>query len=455
MPKLRHGVPAGWQWRDGRPRWIPSPTLRKAGWKGQDLKDGRGLWLARGASIEAAQALADAAAAWRTAGDMVPAALAAAAPAGATTAARALTTIDPFSIGALIDAYTSSDELTFKKNGAPRPKATVDDYRRKLKRLIDAMAGHAALPGRDATKAEHTAYAANVARVRAMSIFVLEPAEGPDGMIDPLRTAYWRLREHAGLHMAFGVLACASAWLAWCRRIKSRKIVNWAEEVDRETPPGRIKIVTFQEIAALVAAGDAMGLPEISDAIILSLDLSWSQADVLALDWSRVVQDGKGRWRADTGQDGRQKTGRVGGTPFLSLGLRRLQKIRDRQEGMKVRPLKVIHLQRERQHAARGEAADSDYFRSQFAKVRAQAVLSTPSCSAVTFADLRDTAFTLGRQAGFTDDMTASRTLQSRANIKTLADRNYGEVGPTIADAAADLLDPYMEAELKKAGVKL
>jgi hypothetical protein len=449
VPKLRHGVPAGWQWRDGRPRWIPSPTLRKAGWKGQDLKDGRGLWLARGASIEAAQAIADAAQAWRG-GDVVPSALAAAAPAGATTAPRAVAA-DPFSLGALIDAYTSSDELKFKKNGEPRPKATIDDYRRKLKRLVDALSGHAKLP-EDTTD---PVYVADVARVRQMSVFVLEPVEGPSGMIDPLRLAYWALRDQAGLHMAFGVLACASAWLAWCRRIKSRKIVNWAEEVDRETPPGRIKIVTFQEIAALVAAGDALGLPEISDAVILSLDLSWSQADVLNLDWSRVVCDAKGRWRADTGTDGRQKTGRVGGTPFLQLGLRRLQKIRDRQADMTVRPLKVIHLQRTRQHSTRTREADSDYFRKQFAVVRAQAALAVPSCSAVTFADLRDTAFTLGRQAGFTDDMTASRTLQSRANIKTLADRNYGEVGPTIADAAADLLDPYMEAELLKAGVKL
>jgi hypothetical protein len=41
---MTHGVPH-FLWRDGRPRWEPSPTLRKLGWKGRDLKDGKGSYL--------------------------------------------------------------------------------------------------------------------------------------------------------------------------------------------------------------------------------------------------------------------------------------------------------------------------------------------------------------------------------------------------------------------------
>jgi hypothetical protein len=41
---MSHGVPH-FVWRDGRPRWEPSPTLRKLGWKGRDLKDGKGTFL--------------------------------------------------------------------------------------------------------------------------------------------------------------------------------------------------------------------------------------------------------------------------------------------------------------------------------------------------------------------------------------------------------------------------
>lgn len=42
-------------WRDGRPRWEPGPALRRRGWKGRDLKDGRGNWLDLGAAMDAAR----------------------------------------------------------------------------------------------------------------------------------------------------------------------------------------------------------------------------------------------------------------------------------------------------------------------------------------------------------------------------------------------------------------
>ena len=41
---MSHGV-KHFLWRDGRPRWHPSPTLRFEGFKGKDLKDGDGDYL--------------------------------------------------------------------------------------------------------------------------------------------------------------------------------------------------------------------------------------------------------------------------------------------------------------------------------------------------------------------------------------------------------------------------
>lgn len=442
MPKLRHGVPAGWQWRDARPRWIPSPTLRKQGWKGGDLKDGRGQWMARGASIEAAEAIANAVKAWR-AGQPVPAGMARFAPDGALAGGAPVSkAVDPFSIGALIDAYVTSDELLKKKDGTPRPKSTVDDYRRKLKRLVDAMAGYAALPD-----TPNDAYRTAVARVRAMSVFVLEPTEGPDGMIDPLRTAYWRLRDASGLHMAFGVLACASAWLSWCRLVKSRRIVNWAAELDRETPPGRIRAGTLDEVKALVAIGDANGYEDVVDAFVLSLDLSWSQIDVLQLTEDQITD-----YRCFTA---RQKTGRVGGTPLTFIGRDRLDKIRARRQGDdKVTPLRglpVIQLKRERATTRTSADADGNLLRKRFAELRDLVAVKVPSITDLTFADARDTAVTWARSAGLSDDQLASRTLQSRKNIANLHDKHYGEIGPDVADAGLALL----EASFKKRGIVL
>ena len=48
-------------WRNGRPRWNPSPSLRSRGFKGADLKDEQGNWLALGPALAAAAAMNEAA----------------------------------------------------------------------------------------------------------------------------------------------------------------------------------------------------------------------------------------------------------------------------------------------------------------------------------------------------------------------------------------------------------
>lgn len=49
---LRNGL----KWRNGRPRWEPSPANRACGFSGMDLKDAAGLWLDRGGATTAADA---------------------------------------------------------------------------------------------------------------------------------------------------------------------------------------------------------------------------------------------------------------------------------------------------------------------------------------------------------------------------------------------------------------
>ncbi len=451
MANQRKDVPPGWTWRDGRPRWVPSPTLRKAGWKGHDLKDKRGQWLGRGPSIEAADAIAAAVNGWR-AGHLVPAALAPHAPAGAAEKGGAGRTApgDRLSIGALMSAYVGDAKAQPPIPPAPEFAAlaasTQRDYRGKLKRLVDVLAGYVSPPesgpkSRPGSNA-FADYEAKVAKVRAASIFALEPREDVTGMVDLLHRAYWKFHAEVGKHQAHGVLSVTSAWLAWCRERQSRTIHNWAAEIKRETPPGRIRVATWDELKALVRMADAMGKHGVADAMILAVDLGWSEVDVLNLTWDRV-RDG----RALTGADGRQKTGRVGGTPFLSIGLERLKVIRARQAALTVSPLKVVHLPRQRAHARRKPGADGDFLRKQFAEVRAAVVAKgMASVADLTFADLRDTAFTLGREAGLTDDMTVSRSLQSRKNVKQLADRHYGEISTDIADQGRELLEAHIKA---------
>lgn len=459
----RHGdAPANWQWRPradgtGRPRWIPAPGLRKAGWRARDLKDEAGAFLSEGLSRDAARDINAAVDAWRR-GDLVPADFADIAPPGAAEQGGVAlpVAIDRLSIGRLLDAYMGAkNPATGEWEGASREFAGAPDgrggvagglkpstqrsYRTSLKRMVDTLAGFAALPAKDDPDALDR-YDLAVATVRASKVTALEPTETDDGVVDLLYTAYWKLHEHVGKHQAYAVLAAASAWLSWCRRHQSRSIQNWAAEVRRDTPPGRIRPWTVEEFKAMVAAADAMGLHSIGDAIVLGLDLSWSQIDRLSLTWARLKNG-----RALTGADGRQKTGRVGGTPLTTLGRNRVAQITERQRAMAAKPTHVIWCE------LTDKPWEGDHYRKQFAVIRAEAAKTCPTAADVRDQDLRDTAFTWMKNAEIDDDGIASRTLQSRKHIAQLGDANYGEIGPEIADRAGRQFDAY----LIKSGVTL
>ena len=451
----RHAdAPANWQWRprpdgSGRPRWIPSPTLRKAGWKPRDLKDATGAFLSEGLSRDAARAINAQVAAWR-AGQLVSADVAAIAPPGAAEAAGAVLpqAVDRLSIGRLLDAYQGvHDPRARAWSGAAREfdklkPSTRAAYRKSLKRLVDTLAGFAVLPDADDPDALDR-YTLAVATVRASRVTILQPAETPTGMVNLLYDAYWGLHDKAGVHQAYAVLAAASAWLKWCQKHQSATVRrSWAAEVSRDTPPGRIRPLTWPEVRALVEAADAMGLPSIGDAVVLGIDLSWSQIDRLSLTWDRL-KDG----RAFTGVEGRQKTGRVGGTPLTALGRTRVAAILERQRAMAARPTHVLWCELSER------PWEGDHYRKQFARVRARAALACPSllvgpgsdpAKGAGDADLRDTAFTWMKNAGLSDDGIASRTLQSRKHIGELGDAAYGEIGPEISDPAMRQFDAYL-----------
>lgn len=434
--RARGALPANWQFRDGRPRWIPGPGLRNAGWKGRNLKATGGAFLTEGASIDMARSINEAVAAWR-AGQLAPPDYADIAPAGACFQGGlgAPPPQDKLAIGRLIDAFTGTWDGRVKPSEefAQLKPATQRDYRNKLKRLVDVLAGHLDLPADGDVKALK-AYNDDVAQLRAASVLVLEPVETAKGIEDPLHAVYWQLHREVGLHQASGVLTVASLWLKWCRARQSRKVINWAADVKRDTPPGRIRPGSWAEIDAMMEAAERLGWLSIADSIVLGLDLSWSQIDRLALTWPRA-----GRGRCLTGPEGRQKTGRVGGTPLSEIGRRRLAQIIWRQRRMAAQPTHVLWCE------TTSAPWKADHYRHTWADVRDEAAKACPSVATLTDADLRDTAVTLFGNAGLSTDQIASRTLQSRKTIDQLRDRHYGEIGPEIADQGVALLDKYLK----------
>lgn len=461
------GLPAGFAWRDGRPRWIAQPALREAGWKGGDLKSPRGEWLDFPAAIARAQEIAAAVAAWRD-GAPVPAGVEAFAPPSTAVAPLAGGKLDPRSIGALLDAYLGvpgekRGEWVKEPSREFKKIKNQVDRRSKLNRFVDVLAGYPVKPGRDATAKDLAAYQLARERARRWSIYHLEPPPfDPRADLDDeaggdiLTAVYLRLLDEVGHNMAHGVLSDVSAWLEWCVAPKRAIPANWAKLVKRETPEGRIRVGDWDELAIMVEAAEDMGLPSIADAVILGADLSWSQVDRLAILHSDI--------RDDRVKGKRKKTGRRGDTPLLeTLGKPRLAKIRERQAaiyGANVQPTHVIICE------ATGRPWTTDNYRHRFADVRAHAVAmarrraaeaNDPEAAArwtriaqslpdFRDQDLRDTAVTVAYDAGLNPQEIASRTLHSLKRIQDVLEKHYGEISQYVADQGARKLDDHLKA---------
>ncbi|HEV2530915.1 hypothetical protein [Phenylobacterium sp.] len=413
MPKLRKQrrlgqLPAGFKWRDGRPRWEPSPTRRRQGWKGCDLRGPFGTWLAKGPAIDKAEAICAAVRLWE-AGEPVPAVWLAIAPKGAAAARGGR--LGPRAITTLLEAYFASDK--FQRLA----EKTQADYRSKLKRLFETIAG-------DPAKAE---------TVKALDIDVLlPPAFGEEGDFE-LERAYELLRESAGHHMANGVLATTSAWLGWCVKKKRVFAANPAELVERERPDGRIVVYEWPELVALVRHFDGHGLASIADAIILGVDLSWSQQDLLSLTRAQVSQDLHVKHR-------RIKTGVAGNPPLLAVGRQRVEAIFARWRDKTVQPLNLIVCE------LTGQPWAADTFRHHFAQGRAEVAKQLPAVADKQFRDLRDTTITYCYEAGLTVPQICSRSLHSPSRAQVVIEEHYGAIGQAMTDAAAEKLDAHFKA---------
>ena len=418
-------LPAGFKWREGRPRWEPSPTRRKQGWRGVDLKDAWGRWQTKGVAVERAQAIVEAIDAW-TKGQPVPGAMTAFAPQGAEVAGAANGAANPRSIGALLDAYRGDKarKIAPSQKFAGLGAATQADYRRKLDRFLQIVAK---VEGVDKVKDQ-----VKIDKLKALDIDVLLPPPDDDPSAPVIERAYDELREVAGESMAAGVLACVSAWLGWC--VKKRRIwpTNPAELVERKTPEGRIVVYEWPEIVALVRQADAMGLASIADAIILAIDLSWSQQDILAITERQISADGHIKHR-------RIKTGVAGNPPLLALGKARLDEIRCRWQGQTVKPLRLIVCE------MTNKPWVADTFRHKFAEVRAKVAEEFPEVATKQFRDLRDTAITYYSEGGLNIDEICSRSLHSPTRAQAVISKHYGAIRQGVTDGAADKLDEHFK----------
>ena len=414
-----HGVfPAGFEWRDGRPRWNPSPIRRKAGWRIAELRDARGDFLTKGAAIDAAQALADACQTWRNGGE-VPPELACYAPKGAVAHARPG---DPKAIGVLLDAYYESPAF-LKDLG----ENTQKSYRSKIKRVLYAVAD---ISDSDGRKAE----ADKLGALRQLSIDLFKRPTKP-GVPFVLDDTYQQLRDMAGEAMAFGSLAATSAWLSWCIDKHFIWEANPCEHVKRAKQEGRIVTLDFHsEIVPLCREAEKRGEYSIADAILLAVDLSWLPSDLLTMTWGQLSADFRIKHK-------RVKTGVAGNPPLLDLGRARIQAMIARRGGRGAAHEPIITCERS------GKAWSLHDFRVNFAAIRKAVAKTAPTVEGKRFADLRDTAVTIAYMARLTPQEIAARTLHNLPRVTEILSAHYGNSGWQVEDNGAQLLNAHFKAE--------
>jgi integrase len=401
-------------WREGRPRFVPGPKLRKIGFKGEDLRHGDGNWFTAAEAKTWADAKEREIAARRQAVVAARVTKRRLAPLSSARAA-ALT------VGDLFDVYFQSPRMKGEavSDGKRRQKAaapaTIRDYRKKA----DALA-----------KFDEAIWAA--------------PAEALSKPI--VYDLYERMWTRQGLATARGAIAVLSAALSWgLKRGKIRMPANPCEKLGMEMPDARLRCLSPAEVRHIVAAADALGRPEIGDAIVMGVWTGQRQKDRLELvdrgliDGRRVFQQSKTKAVVEIRQ-----------APELEA---RLTRSRARREDWKVQPLELIVDEKTR------EPFKGDWYRHVYAQVRAAAVAGVrdamtgawivepmASLADARDQDLRDTAVTWLARAGCTHAEIGQITGHSDQSIQSIL-RHYLSRHREMGDNAIAKLLAWYEGQ--------
>ena len=384
-------------WRDGRPRFSPGPRLRGLGMAGRDLKRDDGQWFTlEEASAESRKIEAQA--------RQLEAAL---------PRKRAVAAVRDQAAG-VAASYTVAN--------------AIEDYREKSR---------ASKKWKAATR---TGYALSARQIAADD---LELWAMPLAKVTKGRVLRWvgKVEEARGLATARAAAALLRAAFAYAVD-EDRIAVNPALKLRLETPEGRIRVGSPEEMRALIAAADEVGRPEIGDSVMLGLFTGLRQGDRISLCWKDIEGD-KLRLRSS-------KTGAYLPLTLAPALLDRLQAARARR--VKAKP-GVVALDHARPDAPIlwDETAKApfkaDWYRHVFMTVRNAAAKATPSLVGFRDQDLRDTAVTWLARAGSTTAEIISITGHSEKQAEEILSRHYLGAVPERAAAAAEKLGKWVEEQ--------
>ncbi|MCF1478170.1 tyrosine-type recombinase/integrase [Agrobacterium vitis] len=389
-PKIRYVA-----WRNGRPRFNPSETLRARGHAGQDLKDEAGNWLkeaeCRAWSQSFARQLEEEARQNRRKKPGRPRAATEAAP-----ARRGLT------LETLLENWLNTAR---NPDMADRQPNTIRDYRQKI--------------GVIEKRAQDIWYSAAEALSKQICL----------GLYDKLRT-------ECGLHTAHAVLRVLGIALQWGmdRGHLPSMLINPAHKLKMKTPPPRIRFATIKEIDHLVKVADAGGRPEMGDMVIFAVWSGQRQNDRLAF-----IHTGHENGRIKLRQG---KTGALVSIPKAETFRVRIDAAMQRRKEAGVISPNVILDER------RWQPFKADYYRHCFEDLRSEAAKTMPSLKTLRDQDLRDTAVTWLAMAGCTIPEICAITGHSFQTANEVM-KHYLALNEELADSAMAKMVRWHEGESK------
>lgn len=294
----------GLSWRDGRPRWEPSPSSRAAGLKGRDLKHADGSWLSHGEAVDLCERRAlwaglirDAAAGGvvtETARQDLHAALEKLRPPADEAAKQRRRLLQD-----LLDVATTL-------LGAPPKPPIAQPGAHTLRQMVD---GYFADVAARRHKCKISPSSERAYRRQSERLLAKFGAGEPHSVVDRGRLVLWyeELQTVDGLSLANAnqCMAATAALFAW----STRQSPPWREaspatRLGIETPDGRLVFWEVDEEMAYVPWLDAHGLADLADALV---GLIWTGASPVDLCKTNLPDLAGDTWRYT-----RQKTGMEG-----------------------------------------------------------------------------------------------------------------------------------------------
>jgi hypothetical protein len=387
-------------WRNGRPRFSPSKSMREQRYESKDLKTDDGFWMTAGQALEWSRAFEQQlAVAKRVAGRK---------PKKKPSSALPVQRPRYYPVSQLFDEWLKACYL--KVELGDLQKKTVVEYGYKIRAI---------------EKYEPAVYNSEVLAL--------------DG--DICEGVYDSLRLKAGLPTAVGCIRVLGVAIEWGRKRRKEYLGamtgNPAHGLDMTTPPPRIRVGSIEEIDCLVATADAMGWHEIGDAIVFAVWSGQRQADRLL-----YINEGEKNGRMVFRQ---QKTGAI-------VSIKRAPELKMRLEAAKIRRAEKKIKTDFVVFNERGRAPFQNSFYSHMIldirKVAAAGqpnalgqptVEPMPSVMTLTDQDFRDTAVTWLARAGATIPEICAITGHSFKTANEIL-KHYLALDEEMADSAIDKL---------------